>query len=120
VKASNIPFDADRRIQIADFSPICLETGEVESFSGEEWAPTADVSAFVSLLFEIAVNSTATSPIGVTGVRPFPAAIPAFVSRMIEDWRSPKSAHRPSFAEIIARLKDNRFEIMTGVDPNDR
>jgi hypothetical protein len=40
VKASNILFDDDRRIQIAHFSPIRLETGEVEPFSGEEWAPT--------------------------------------------------------------------------------
>jgi serine/threonine protein kinase len=43
VKASNILFDADRRIQIADFSPIRLETGEVEPFWRERWAPTADV-----------------------------------------------------------------------------
>jgi serine/threonine protein kinase len=35
VKVSNILFDTDRRIQIADFSPIQLETGEVEPFSGE-------------------------------------------------------------------------------------
>jgi serine/threonine protein kinase len=49
VKASTILFDADWRIQIADFSPIRLETGEVEPFSGEELAPAADVSAFVSL-----------------------------------------------------------------------
>jgi serine/threonine protein kinase len=35
VKASNILFDADRRIQIADFSPVRVETGGVESFSGE-------------------------------------------------------------------------------------
>jgi hypothetical protein len=35
VKASNILFDADQRIQIADFSPIRLETGEVEPFWGE-------------------------------------------------------------------------------------
>jgi serine/threonine protein kinase len=34
VKASNILCDADRRIQIADFSPIRPETGAVEPFSG--------------------------------------------------------------------------------------
>jgi serine/threonine protein kinase len=37
LNASNILFDADRLIQIADFSPIRLETGEVEPFSGEGW-----------------------------------------------------------------------------------
>jgi hypothetical protein len=35
VKASNILFDADRRIQITDFSLIRLETGAVKPFSGE-------------------------------------------------------------------------------------
>jgi hypothetical protein len=116
VKASNILFGADRRIQIADFSPIRLETGEVEPFSGKEWAPTADISAFASLLFEIAVGGTATSPIDAAGSPPFPAAVPAFVSRMIWDGRSPKSARRLSSAEIVAGLKANRFEIMAGVD----
>jgi serine/threonine protein kinase len=71
VKASNILFDANRWIQIADFSPIRLETGAVEPFSGEEWAPTADVCAFASLLFEIAVGAPtpahATHPIGGAG-----------------------------------------------------
>jgi serine/threonine protein kinase len=123
VKASNILFDADRRIQIADFSPIRLETGEVEPFSGEEWAPTADVSAFASLLFEIAVGGTgtgtATPPIGGAGGLPFPAAIPAFVSLMIKDGGSPESARRLSFAEIVAELKANRFEIMAGVDSDE-
>jgi hypothetical protein len=112
VKASNILFDADRRIQIADFSPIRLETGEVESFSGEEWAPTEDVSAFVSLLYEIAFGAPATPPIGAAGGRAFPAAVPAFVSLMIKDGRSPESARRLSFAEIVARLKRNPFQIL--------
>jgi serine/threonine protein kinase len=119
VKASNILFDADRWIQITDFSPIRLETGEVKPFSGEEWAPTADISAFASLLFEIAVGGTATPPISSAGGPPFPAAVPAFVSRIIEDGRSPESAHRLSFTEIVAQLKANRFEIMVGVDSDE-
>jgi serine/threonine protein kinase len=36
LKPGNVLFGADRRIQIADFTPIRLERGEVESFSGEE------------------------------------------------------------------------------------
>jgi hypothetical protein len=60
VKASNILFDADRRIQITYFSPIRLETGEVEPFSSEGWAPTADVSSFASLLFEMVALSLRT------------------------------------------------------------
>jgi hypothetical protein len=38
----------DRRIQIAYFSPIRLERGQMELRSGAERAPIADVSAFVS------------------------------------------------------------------------
>jgi serine/threonine protein kinase len=35
LKANNVLFDADRRIQIPDFGPIRLETGAVEPFSGD-------------------------------------------------------------------------------------
>jgi hypothetical protein len=35
---------------------------------------------------------------------------------MIEDGRSPESARRLSFVEIVTRLKANRFEILAGVD----
>jgi serine/threonine protein kinase len=96
VKVSNILFDADRRIQIADFSPIRFETGAVEPFSGEGSTPTADVSAFVSLLFDIAVGGTATQFISAAGRPLLSAAVPVFVSRMIEDKRSPESARRLS------------------------
>jgi hypothetical protein len=56
LKASNVLLDADWRIQTADFSPIRLETGEVEPFSGEEWSPATNVCAFAFLLFEIPVG----------------------------------------------------------------
>jgi hypothetical protein len=88
----------------------------VERFSGEEWAPTVDVSAFASLLFEIAVGRPATPPIGVVGGPPFPAAVPAFVAQVIEDGRSRESVHCLSFVDIVARLKANRFEIMAGIN----
>jgi serine/threonine protein kinase len=39
LKASNVLLDADRRIQIADFNPIRLETGDAEPLSGEGWSP---------------------------------------------------------------------------------
>jgi serine/threonine protein kinase len=119
VKASNILFDGDRRIQITDFSPIHLETGEVEPFSGEGWAKTVDVYAFVSLLCEIAVGGTATPPIGAAGGPPLPAAVPAFVWRMIEDGRSPESVRCLSFIGIVNRLKETRFQITPGVDSDE-
>jgi serine/threonine protein kinase len=108
VKAGNVLFDADRRIQLADFSVIRLETGEVEPFSGEEWTPTADVCAFASLLSEIAIGAAAESAV--------PGCVPTFVSRMIEDSQSPESRSRVSFADVVERLKQNRFEILAGVD----
>jgi hypothetical protein len=96
-----------------------LETGAVEPFSGEEWAPTADVSAFASLLFEIAVGGTATPPIGVAGGPPFHTAVPVFVSRMIENGRSPEFTRRLSLAEIVSQPKESRFEITAGVDSDE-
>jgi hypothetical protein len=56
LKASNVLFDADQRIQIADFSPIRLEAGDAEPFAGEGGSPAAEVCAFAPLLFEIAVG----------------------------------------------------------------
>jgi serine/threonine protein kinase len=108
LKASNVFFDADRRIQIADFSAIRLERGEVEPFSGDGWALTADVSAFASLLDETLVGPADGSPV--------PACVPEFVSRTIEDGRLSKSQCQISFVDIVARLKTNHFEILAGVD----
>jgi hypothetical protein len=62
MKASNALFDADRRIQIADFSPMRLETGDAELLSGEWWSPAADVCACAPLLFEIAVGRPDARP----------------------------------------------------------
>jgi serine/threonine protein kinase len=62
VKASNVLFDADQRIQIADFSPIRPETSAVQPFSAEGSAPTVDISAFASLLFGIAVDRLLLRP----------------------------------------------------------
>jgi serine/threonine protein kinase len=63
VKASNIFFDANHHVQIADFSPIRLENGSVEPFSGEGWSPTVDVSGFSSLLSEIVIGNHGSFPI---------------------------------------------------------
>jgi serine/threonine protein kinase len=47
LKANNVLFDTERRIQIADFSPTRLNTGAVEPFSGEGWSPSVDISSTV-------------------------------------------------------------------------
>jgi serine/threonine protein kinase len=116
VKADNVLFDADRQIQIADFSPIRLESGEVEPFSGDEWSPAAEVWEFASLLFEIAVGRPAVPRIGAAGELPVPARVPEFVSWMIEEGRWAESHCRLSFVDIVQCLKENRFEIVAGVD----
>jgi hypothetical protein len=96
LKASNVLFDADRRIQIADFSPIRLETGDTEPFSGEGLSPAADVSAFASRLSEIAVGHPDAQP----GAAP---PIPAFVSAIIEAVQPPSPTAKRSFADIFGK-----------------
>jgi serine/threonine protein kinase len=100
VKAGNVLFDADGRIQIADFSSIRLEGGEVEPFSCDKWTPTADVWVFASPLSEIAIGAAGALPVPVTVLIPvpIPAGVPLFILRMIEDVRVPESQCRFSFA----------------------
>jgi hypothetical protein len=76
-------------------------------FSGEKWSPTADGCASAFLLVEIAISG----PGGVS--------VPEFVSRMIEDGRSPDPQSRRLFVDIVERLKESRFEIVAGVDSED-
>jgi serine/threonine protein kinase len=109
VKASNVLFDADRRIQIADFSPIRLETGDAEPSSGEGWSPAADVCAFASRLLEIAVGRSGAQP----GTAP---PIPAFVSARIEGGRARSPTAVRSFADILQSLQADGFAILAGVD----
>jgi serine/threonine protein kinase len=87
LKASNVLFEADRRIQIADFSPIRLETGDAEPFSGNVWAQP--------------------------GAAP---PIPAFVSAIIEEGQSPSPTATRSFADLLQSLRANSFAILAGVD----
>jgi hypothetical protein len=85
VQTRNVLFDVDRAIQIADFRAIRLESGEVDTFSGKEWAPAANVSAFASLLVKIAIGASGGSRVS--------AAIPEFVLWMIEGGRSSISSN---------------------------
>jgi hypothetical protein len=58
-------------------------------FSGEGRAPKAEACAFVSLLFEIAVDGPDTPSIGAAGCLPRRAAVPVFAWRMIEEGDRP-------------------------------
>jgi hypothetical protein len=79
---------------------------KVEPFSGDGRSPAADISARASLLVEIALIPSASSPFSV----------PAFVSRMIEEGKSLESQESLSFPPIVQHLRENRIEIMAGVD----
>jgi hypothetical protein len=84
LKASNVLFDGEGRIQIADFRPMRRDGGF--SGDGEAWSPRADVWAFAMLLHEIVVGSPGPLPSGVDGevnVISFPG-VPVFVSEIIE------------------------------------
>jgi serine/threonine protein kinase len=116
VKATNILFDANHRIQIADFSLIRLENGSVEPFSGEGWSPAVDVSAFASLLSEIVIGNSANSPICSINDSSLRPAVPAFVRQIIERAQSTKSQCLLSFIDIVDILNENHFQITPGVD----
>jgi serine/threonine protein kinase len=103
LNAGNVLFDAPRRIEIAEFSTIRLESDEVEPFSREKWTPASDVSAFASRFVEIAIGASGGSRVSAT--------VPEFVSRMIEDGRS-----FVDIVDIVDSLMANGFEIVTGVD----
>jgi hypothetical protein len=100
LKARNALVDPDRRIQIADWSAIRLESGEVEPFAREESAPAADICAFVSFLVEIAM--------GASGGLFLSAAVLGFVWRMIDRERS--------LVNIVDHLEVNRFQIVASAD----
>jgi hypothetical protein len=66
-------------------------------FSREEWTPKIDVNTFISILLEISVHSNDD--------------IPIFISEMIEG-----DERIGSFNDIFEMLKQNGFEILSGVD----
>jgi hypothetical protein len=103
VKTRNIFFDANHQIQNAEFSAIGLNSGSAESFSSAKGAnlnSTVDISRFASLLFEIAVDRTASYLNGSMKDPPLCSSIAGFFSQIIEDGSSPKSYHQLSIIEI--------------------
>jgi serine/threonine protein kinase len=114
---NNIHLNEDRIIHICDF---CMNvSGEfecdqgwmlnVEGISKGNWMPKVDVQAFVGLLSEIAVDSSAKQ----SGRGQY---VPPFISKMIERGQSADSTSLDSFADIFKTLKCNKFQIMEGVD----
>jgi serine/threonine protein kinase len=104
VKATNVLFDSDLRIHIADFSPIRFQSGDIGGFSGDDWSPRADVVAFAALFSEIVMGDTLSPD------------FPSFVSDIIELRLASASQRWRSFIDIVELLKQNGFQITAGVD----
>jgi serine/threonine protein kinase len=114
----NILFDSDHCIQIVDFNPIFLETGEIENddgtqfvgFSGKEWTPETDIQAFASILSDLLCRHPPQGEASIT------TGIPDFVYKIIKSGLSPISRTHYSFNTILKILKQNKFQIEDGVD----
>jgi serine/threonine protein kinase len=122
LNSKNIFFDSDYRIEMIGFLGIefskykCCRIGDVQAISGEEYPLKVDVRAFASILFEIVIGSSGHLPIlADTEITVLPN-VPRFVSELIETGISPIAAPKRSFNDIFNILKQNGFEIMTGVD----
>jgi serine/threonine protein kinase len=125
LKPSNVLFDINHRVIVADFAPIRLQAGETErearsrvgGFSGHDWTTRTDVWAFASLLFEIVVGRRAAHP-GTARFEVFiPPTVPEFVAKIIT--RGLAIETKLTFNDIFDLLKRNEFRIMEGVDSED-
>jgi serine/threonine protein kinase len=117
LKAGNVLFDGEGRIQITDFSPMRRDGGF--SGQGEVWSPRADVSAFAMLLFEIVAGRVPPSPANADGEVILPPDVPGFVSEIIEGGRRPRARRELSFIAIFETLEANDFRIVAGVDSDE-
>jgi serine/threonine protein kinase len=109
LKANNILFDSDHRIQITDL--LCGQA--ISGFSGKEWDPQTDIRGFASLLFEIVVGCPASDETNV------PDDVPIFVSEMIRAGILSRARRLSSFVQMFQTLKQHDFKIVAGVDSAD-
>jgi serine/threonine protein kinase len=145
LKPSNILFDESHRIQIVDIIPnwaklhfrenfnesalkangLLSEFASPEVLSDGKLTQKADVFAFALILFSIVVGHC---PFGETDERSdrerkllivgdtIPGFVPDFVSELIQSGLSTYPNNRPSFDDIIEKLKWNSFRIAEEVD----
>jgi serine/threonine protein kinase len=120
LNSGNVLFDGERRIQIADFSPMRRGGG---GFSGKHWSPRADFSAFARLLFEIVAGRPWSWPSASASETDaeviLPPDVPAFVSELISRALPPNAGREPSFIAIFEILQANHFQILAGVDSDE-
>jgi hypothetical protein len=108
---------------ITVFCQIGLEVCESEKdryiLSSDRWSPHLDIHGFVLILFEIIVGyPMMQSGVGNGQIR-VPTNVPIFVLELIEAGLSPGSRRQQSFNDIFNILKENDFEIVSGVDSAD-
>jgi serine/threonine protein kinase len=123
LNSKNICFDQEHRIEITDFCQIGLEVCESEKdrdiLSNERWSPHLDVGGFALILFEIIVGYSMMQSGVRNGPIIVPTNVPMFVSKLIEADQSPGSQIQQTFNNIFNILKENDFEIVSGVDSAD-
>jgi hypothetical protein len=103
LNSKNVLFDVDHRIQITNFSSLCLNQKDEWN-----WTPKVDINAFASLLFDVMVHPSTTTENRVN--------MPEFVSDIIEEGLSTNSRKIQSFWDIFEILKKYDFKIEDDVD----
>jgi serine/threonine protein kinase len=90
LKSSNVLFDVDGSIHIADFCMSRLAGREgsgfqigIGGFSGAEWTPKGDVHGFAVILFEIIIGRSVTEAEAANWRTTLPLKVPEFVSKII-------------------------------------
>jgi hypothetical protein len=124
LNSRNLFFDSDDRIEITNFGVMDEDVEENESdsdagvggFSGARWSPKIDIEGFVSILIEIIVGHPATQSDASNSQMIFPTDVPGFVLEMISANRSADRGISESFNNIFDFLKENDFQILSGVD----
>jgi hypothetical protein len=116
-------FDVDNRIQVTDFSPSDLRfrsnewDGDV--FSGEGWWGDVDLRGFAAILFEIMFGHPSTLLEVLNDERNLGSDIPIFVRELLVAEQSQECGFRQSFNDIFKILKNNDFQMFSGVDFSD-
>jgi hypothetical protein len=87
--------------------------------SSEGWSPDQDICEFALILFEIIVGHSMMLSEVANSQTTLPTDVPMFVLELIEIQQSRGLRMVRSFNDIFGILKENNFEILSGVDSAD-